>query len=79
MKTVISAFSGLILLIGAVGSANAAACAAGRYRAGCVGAHGAFGVHRGVAGYGYHGGGAWMRPYGYGAACFWRDGVRICR
>ncbi len=27
--------------------ANAAACAAGPYRAGCVGPHGAAGVHRG--------------------------------
>jgi len=44
-----------------VSETNAAACAAGPYRAGCVGPRGAVGVHRG---YGYHGG------YGYGRRCF---------
>jgi len=54
----------------------AAACAAGPYRAGCVGPRGAVGVHRGY-GHGYHGGAAVVRP-AYGARCYWRAGVRIC-
>jgi hypothetical protein len=79
MKTI--AFALLIFALGAT-EANAAACAAGPYRAGCVGPHGAVGVRR--PGYG----GAVMRPvarpYGAavarpGVACVWRAGVRICR
>jgi len=47
--------SGLLvlgLLAVQVSEANAAACAAGPYRAGCVGPRGAVGVHRGY-GYGW--------------------------
>jgi hypothetical protein len=73
-----SAFIGLALIISAAPAANAVECAAGAYHAGCVGPHGAVGVPRG---YGYRG--AVMRPvgrpYGYGGACVWRAGVRICR
>jgi hypothetical protein len=51
--------------------ANAAACAAGPYRAGCTGARGTVVAHRP---YGY--GGAVARPV---AHCYWRAGVRVCR
>jgi len=78
MKTTIA--SGLLVLglLGAqVPEANAAACAAGPYRTGCVGPRGAVGVHRGY-GYGYHGA-AVVRPrYGYGVHCYYRYGRRIC-
>ena len=71
-------FALLILGLGAT-EANAAACAAGPYRAGCVGPHGAIGVHRGVVAPGYRG--AVVRPVArpLGVACVWRAGVRICR
>jgi hypothetical protein len=80
MKIIASGFLVLALLLSAATGANAAACAAGRYHAGCVGPHGAVGVHRGVAGYGYDRG-AIVRPVirPYGVACVWRAGVRICR
>jgi hypothetical protein len=61
MKMIASGLLVLCLLAAQVSEANAAACAAGPYRAGCVGPRGAVGVHRG---YGYHGG------YGYGRRCF---------
>ncbi len=75
MKTIASGLLVLSLLGVQVPEANAAACAAGPYRAGCVGPHGAVGVHRGY-GYGYHGG-AVVRP-GYGVHCYYRYGRRIC-
>lgn len=86
MKAIASGLLVLGLLAIPVSEANAAACAAGPHRAGCVGPRGAVGVHRGY-GYGYHGGAAVVRPGygaavvrpGYGAACYWRAGVRICR
>ena len=67
MKTIASGLLVLGLLAVQVPEANAAACAAGPYRAGCVGPRGAVGVHRGV-GYGgaYRGGyygGAGVRPW----------------
>jgi hypothetical protein len=73
MKTLASGLLVLDLLAVQVPEANAAACAAGPYRAGCVGPHGAVGVHRG---YGYHGA-AVVRP-GYGRHCYYRYGRRIC-
>jgi len=76
MKTIASGLLVLGLLGLQVSEANAAACAAGPYRAGCVGPRGAVGVHRGY-GYGYRGA-AVARP-AYGARCFWRAGVRVCR
>jgi hypothetical protein len=76
MKTIASGLLVLGLLGVQVSEANAAACAAGPNRAGCVGPHGAVGVHRGY-GYGYRGA-AVARP-AYGAHCFWRAGVRVCR
>ena len=59
MKYIASGLLVLGLLAVQVSEANAAACAAGPYRAGCVGPHGAVGVHRG---YGYHGGAVVVRP-----------------
>jgi hypothetical protein len=88
MKPIASGLLVLGLLAVQVSEANAAACAAGPYRAGCVGPRGAVGVHR-VVGYG---GAAVVRPVArpYGAAvvrpvarpvgaCYWRAGVRVCR
>jgi hypothetical protein len=81
MKTFVSALLALGLIAGATAEAQAAACAAGPYRAGCAGPRGAVVTHRP---YGY-GGAAVVRP-GYGAAvvrpapyCYWRAGVRVCR
>jgi hypothetical protein len=79
MKIIASILLVLGLLTIQVSEADAAACAAGPHRAGCVGPRGAVGVHRGYGyGYGYHGGAAVVRP-AYGARCYWRAGVRICR
>jgi hypothetical protein len=61
------------LLAVQVSEANAAACAAGPYRAGCVGPRGAAVARRPV-----YGRPAYGRPV-YGARCYWRAGVRICR
>jgi hypothetical protein len=58
VKYIVSGLMVLGLLAVQVSEAEAAACAAGPHRAGCVGPRGAVGVHRG---YGYH-------PYGYGGA-----------
>jgi hypothetical protein len=77
MKTIASRLLVLGLLTIQVSEADAAACAAGPHRAGCVGPRGAVGVHRGY-GDGYHGGAEVVRP-AYGARCYWRAGVRICR
>ena len=84
MRHVASGLLVLGLLVVQIPQANAAACAAGAYRAGCVGPRGAVGVHRGYGygyrgggyGYGYHGGAVVARP-AYG--CYWRAGVRVCR
>jgi hypothetical protein len=48
--------------------ADAAACAAGPYRAGCVGPRGAVVTHRPYA-----------RPVYEAPRCYWRAGVRVCR
>jgi hypothetical protein len=77
LKTVASGLLVLSLLAIQISEADAAACAAGPHRAGCVGPRGAVGVHRGY-GYGYRGGAAVVRP-AYGAHCYWRAGVRVCR
>jgi hypothetical protein len=78
MKVIASGLVVLGLLTIQASEADAAACAAGPHRAGCVGPRGAVGVHRGYGyGYGYRGG-AVVRPV-YGARCYWRAGVRICR
>jgi hypothetical protein len=51
-----------------IAPAHAVVCAAGVYRAGCVGPHGGAVVHRPYYRPVYH------RPY-----CYWRAGVRVCR
>ena len=71
MKTIASGLLVLGLLGLQVSEANAAACAAGPYRAGCVGPRGAVGVHRGY-GYGYRGA-AVVRP------AVWRTLLLACR
>ena len=63
MKVVLVALTGLAILAASVPYANAAVCAAGVYRAGCVGPHGAVVTHRPVVA--HH--------------CYWRAGVRVCR
>jgi hypothetical protein len=75
MKVIASGLLALGLLAVQISEADAAACAAGRYHAGCVGPRGA--VVTGHRPYGYHGA-AVVRP-GYGAHCYWRGGVRVCR
>jgi hypothetical protein len=56
------------LLASDIVPANAVVCAAGVYRAGCAGPHGAAVVRRPYYRPVYH------RPY-----CYWRAGVRVCR
>ena len=76
MKMIASGLLVLGLFAAQVSKADAAACAAGRYHAGCVGPRGAVATtHRP---YGYHGGAAVVRP-AYGAHCYYRAGVRVCR
>lgn len=54
--------------------ASAIVCAAGVYRAGCVGPNGAVGVHRGYGyGYGYHGGAVYRGGVYHGGV--YRGGV----
>jgi len=72
MKLIASALLVLGLLAVQASEANAAACAAGPYRAGCAGPRGAVVTHRP---YGYHGA-AVVRP---AADCYYRAGVRVCR
>jgi hypothetical protein len=74
MRLIASALLVLGLLAVQASEANAAACAAGPYRAGCAGPRGAVVTHRP---YGYHGA-AYVRP-AYGAHCYYRAGVRVCR
>jgi hypothetical protein len=76
MKMIASCLLVLGLLAVQVSEADAAACAAGRYHAGCVGARGAVVTHRP---YGYRGGAAVVARPAYGARCYWRAGVRVCR
>jgi hypothetical protein len=74
MKYVASGLLVLGLLVSQMPEANAAACAAGVYHAGCVGPRGAVVTRRPV-----YGRPAYGRPV-YGAPrCFWRAGVRVCR
>jgi len=70
MKAIASALVVLGLLAIPVSEANAAACAAGVYHAGCVGPRGAVvTTHRPAA--------AVVRPAA--VRCFYRAGVRVCR
>ncbi len=77
MRKIAAGLLVLGLFAGAATEANAVVCARGVYRAGCAGPHGAVTTHHGY-GYGYHGGAAVVRP-AYGAHCYYRAGVRVCR
>jgi len=74
MKTVAFALLAFGLIAGATAEAQAAACAAGPYRAGCAGPRGAVVTHRGP----YYGGAAVYRRPAYGVHCYYRYGRRIC-
>jgi hypothetical protein len=77
MKMIASGLLVLGLLAFQISAADAAACAAGRYHAGCVGPRGAVATtHRP---YGYRGGAAVVARPAYGARCYYRAGVRVCR
>jgi hypothetical protein len=78
MKVIASSLLVFGLLAVQVSEANAAACAAGPYRAGCVGPRGAVVAHRPVYGRPVYGRPVYGRPV-YGARCYWRAGVRVCR
>jgi hypothetical protein len=78
MKFIVSGLLALGLLAVQVSEANAAACAAGPYRAGCVGPRGAVGVHRGY-GYGYRGGYGYHRGYGYHPGYGYHGGAVVVR
>jgi hypothetical protein len=71
VKHVASGLLVLGLLAVQIPQANAAACAAGVYHAGCVGPRGAVVTHRPVVRP------AAVRPVG--ARCVYRAGVRVCR
>ncbi len=73
MKLIASGLLVLGLLAVQVSEAAAAACAAGRYHAGCVGPRGAVVAHRPAYGRPVYG-----RPV-YARHCYWRAGVRVCR
>jgi hypothetical protein len=68
MQLIASGLLILGLLAAEVSEASAAACAAGRYHAGCVGPRGAVVAHRPV----------YERPV-YAPHCYWRGGVCVCR
>jgi len=75
MKQLACGLLALGLFAAAAPEANAAACAAGVYRAGCVGPRGAVVTHRPYARPVYR------APYARPVAprCYWRAGVRVCR
>jgi hypothetical protein len=73
MKAIASGLLALGLLAVQVSEADAAACAAGRYHAGCVGPRGAVMTHRPV-----YGRPVYRHPV-HGVHCYWRGGVRVCR
>ena len=80
MKFIASGLLVLGLIAVQVPEANAAACAAGPYRAGCVGPHGAVGMHRGYGYGGYHGAAVVHPGYGYGRRCYRGvGGALVCR
>jgi hypothetical protein len=69
MKYVASCLLVLGLLAVQAPEANAAACAAGVYHAGCVGPHGAVVRTRP----------AYAHPVRVAPHCYYRAGVRVCR
>ena len=69
MKQIVCGMLALGFFASLGAEANAAACAAGRYHAGCVGPRGAVVTgHRPYA-----------RPVAVAPRCYWRAGVRVCR
>ncbi len=74
MKYVASSLLVLGLLAIPTAQADAAACAAGVYRAGCVGPHGAVVTHRRPAAVVH----PVVRPVVH-PRCYYRAGVRVCR
>jgi hypothetical protein len=74
MKYVASCLLVLGLLAVQTPEANAAACAAGVYHAGCVGPRGA--VVRTRPAYGHP---AYAHPVRVAPHCYYRAGVRVCR
>ena len=72
MKQIACVLAALGLFAAQIPEANAAACGAGPYRAGCVGPRGAVVTHRPYA----H---PYARPVYAAPRCYWRAGVRVCR
>ena len=72
MKQIASALLVLGLLAVQTPHANAAACAAGVYHAGCVGPRGAVVTHRPATT-------AVVHPAAVAPHCYYRAGVRVCR
>ena len=71
LKMIAAALVAVAMLAGTVAEANAAACAAGVYHAGCVGPRGAAVVRKPAA---------VIPPAAVVAPrCVWRAGVRVCR
>jgi len=68
MKQIACGLLALSLFTALATEADAAACAAGPYRAGCAGPRGAVVTHRPYA-----------RPVHAAPRCYWRAGVRVCR
>ena len=71
MKQIVCGLLALGFVAALTTEANAAACAAGPYRAGCVGPRGAVVAHR-----------PYTRPVVVAPVaprCVWRAGVRVCR
>ena len=92
-RTLICSILGLSLAC-VVSPALAVTCAAGVYRAGCVGPNGAATVHRAAppppahvtcaagayrAGCVGPNGAAVSRPAPVAPTCYWRNGVKVCR
>jgi hypothetical protein len=71
MKYVASGLLALGLLAVQMPEANAVTCAAGVYRAGCVGPRGAVVTHRPAT--------TVVRPAVVAPRCYYRAGVRVCR
>jgi hypothetical protein len=71
LKMIAAALVAVAMLAGTVAEANAAACAAGVYHAGCVGPRGAAVVSKPAA--------VIPRAAVVAPRCVWRAGVRVCR
>ena len=76
MKQIACGLLAMVLFAALAPEANAAACAAGPYRAGCAGPRGAVVTHRPYAHPYAH---PYARPAVVAPRCVWRAGVRVCR